>query len=157
MKLTWPLRPLVLDQLWYVTTLCYSGVELPTRLDFDRMVRKCDVFVREYGSGLVGYGSGLVGGIAGYALVDPSSGDLPPLLLSIAVMPLRQGTGIGKDILREVTICYLAQKRKQIVLRVKTDNATAQVLYLKEGYRVTAYLRNYYKPEGDGLEMRKIL
>jgi ribosomal protein S18 acetylase RimI-like enzyme len=128
-----------LSSLWWVTEFCYSGVELPTREMFERLVKGGDIF--------------LFGNAVGYALVTPST---VPLLVSIAVLPASQGVGIGKDLLREVSNYYRSQGRQQIVLHCKTDNP-AQILYFKEGYRVTAYLRNYYKPEGDGLEMRKML
>jgi ribosomal protein S18 acetylase RimI-like enzyme len=40
---------------------------------------------------------------------------------------------------------------------VHVDNFKAQVLYLKNGYRVAKFMRDYYRPEGDGLLFRRIL
>ena len=134
------------DRLWEITETCYTGIECPDRMMFDRLMRQGVAFIWYYGT---------PDSIQGYALVTPDP-SWAPLLVSIAVMPSFQGVGVGKMILREVSNYYRSQGRQQIVLHCKTDNP-AQILYFKEGYRVTAYLRNYYKPEGDGLEMRKML
>ena len=133
-----------LARLWDITEACYTGVELPTREMFERIVKGGDVFIPDWAIGEEA---------VGYALVTP---DTSPLLVSLAVMPGSRGYGIGKELLQEIAAYYHSLGAREIVLHCKTDNP-AQTLYFKEGYRVTAYLRNYYKPEGDGLEMRKVL
>ena len=140
MKLTFDEVVRNINRLWEITVACYKGVERPDRPTFERLMARGDVFV--YPNEAIGY-----------ALVTP---DTSPLLVSLAVMPVNRGCGFGKELLWEVSTYYRQQGRQEIILHCKPDNP-AQILYFKEGYRVTAYLRNYYKPEGDGLEMRKIL
>jgi len=135
-----------LARLWDITEACYTGVELPTREMFERIVKGGDVFI------CPGWTTSRPQPI-GYALITPNSS---PLLVSLAVMPVDRGYGVGKELLQEIAAYYRSWGAHEIVLHCKTDNP-AQTLYFKEGYRVTAYLRNYYKPEGDGLEMRKML
>ena len=48
-----------------------------------------------------------------------------------------------------------AGKKFGITLMVRVDNPTAQVLYLKNGYRVESVLHEYFGPEKNGLYMRK--
>jgi len=140
MKLTFNEVVENINRLWEITAACYKGVECPDWQTFERLMARGDVFV--YPNEAIGY-----------ALVTP---DTSPLLVSLAVMPASQGYGVGKELLQEIAAYYRSQGVHEIVLHCKTDNP-AQTLYFKEGYRVTAYLRNYYKPEGDGLEMRKVL
>ena len=133
-------------RLWEITAACYTGVQLPARLDFGRFLKHGDVFVtHEYDE------------IASYALVTPGWGDdATPLIRSIATEPKYRGNGHAGSLLNELASFYKVQDIRQIILHCKSDNP-AQTLYFKAGYRVTAILRNYYRPEGDGLEMRKIL
>ena len=133
-------------RLWEITAACYTGVQLPARLDFGRFLKHGDVFVRyDYDE------------LASYALVTPGWGDdATPLIRSIATYPQYRGEGHATVLLTEVADFYRVQDIRQIILHCKSDNP-AQTLYFKAGYRVTAILRNYYRPEGDGLEMRKIL
>jgi GNAT superfamily N-acetyltransferase len=132
-------------KLWYITELCYTGVELPPREHFKRCVRHGDIFI----SGRVDEP------FSSYALVN-SSGDNCPLLRSIATLPTHRDERHATTLLLEIEEFYRAQGRSAIILHCKVDNP-AQILYFKAGYRVTAVLRGYYKPEGDGLEMRKAL
>jgi ribosomal protein S18 acetylase RimI-like enzyme len=139
-------------RLWEITAACYTGVQLPARLDFGRFLKHGDVFViyncNDYGD----YGE-----LVSYALVTPGWGDdATPLIRSIATEPKSRGNGHAMSLLTEIAGFYRVQDIRQIILHCKSDNP-AQTLYFKAGYRVTAILRNYYRPEGDGLEMRKIL
>ena len=131
-------------RLWEITEACYEGVELPSRLSFRQCVASGDVFVGETYP-------------VSYALVTPGWGDERCLLLrSIATLPMYRGCGAATRLLLELADFYRIQGVQQIVLHCKTDNP-AQTLYFAMGYRVTAILREYYKPEGNGLEMRKTL
>jgi ribosomal protein S18 acetylase RimI-like enzyme len=134
-------------RLWEITAACYTGVQLPARLDFGRFLKHGDVFVRYEIYKIA----------ASYALVTPGWGDdATPLIRSIATEPNYRANGHAGSLLDELAGFYKAQDIRQIILHCKSDNP-AQTLYFKAGYRVTAILRNYYRPEGDGLEMRKIL
>ena len=136
-------------RLWEITAACYTGVQLPARLDFGRFLKHGDVFVI--------YNCDDYDELASYALVTPGWGDdATPLIRSIATYPQYRGEGHATVLLTEVADFYRVQDIKRIILHCKSDNP-AQTLYFKAGYRVTAILRNYYRPEGDGLEMRKIL
>lgn len=139
-------------RLWEITAECYTGVQLPARLDFGRFLKHGDVFViYDYTVSFAEIE------IASYALVTPGWGDdATPLIRSIATYPQYRGEGHATVLLTEVADFYRVQDIKRIILHCKSDNP-AQTLYFKAGYRVTAILRNYYRPEGDGLEMRKIL
>ena len=127
-------------RLWEITDACYDGVELPSRLFFRQCVASGDVFV---------------GGTSpvSYALVTPGWGDERcPLIRSIATLPAHRGLGEAERLLWELADFYRIQGAQQIVLHCKTDNP-AQTLYFAMGYRVTAILRGYYKPEGNGLRV----
>jgi ribosomal protein S18 acetylase RimI-like enzyme len=130
--------------LWEITEACYTGVEVPTREFFKLCVQKGDVFVRYEDNE-----------IASYALVNGGRSDCP-LLRSIATKPKYRKHGHAWRLLTELSLYYQAAHCSQIILYCKVDNP-AQCLYFKAGYRVTALLRGYYKPEGNGLEMRKTL
>jgi ribosomal protein S18 acetylase RimI-like enzyme len=137
------------QRLWEITQACYTGVEVPERGLFHRCVRDGVVFIDQESM----HG---VFTTVGYALYTNEWPGNSPLLRSVAVLPGWRGGGIGEGLLR-VSAEYFKQNYKSLVLHCKVDNATAQRLYLKMGWRVTAVLRGYYRPEGDGLEMRKIL
>jgi ribosomal protein S18 acetylase RimI-like enzyme len=148
MKLTDEEKLTAEQELWEVTQRCYTGVELPERGLFRGCVKSGDVFVirKRHSSGE----------IIGYALVTGHYVITTPLLRSIAVLKGWRGHGYGKQLLDEIAEYYKAAGERAILLHCKTDNP-AQTLYFKCGYRVTAVLRNYYRPEGNGLEMRKEL
>ena len=133
-----------LERLWEITKACYTGVELPDQATFYRLVQDGDVWVD------------IVGTPRGYALATRDYVGGTPLLVSVAVMPSAQKNGIGIFLLSDMERDYKALGMRAILLHCKVDNP-AQVLYFKTGYRVTAVLRDYYRPEGNGLEMRKTL
>ncbi len=138
------------QRLWEITQACYTGVEVPERGLFLRCVRDGVVFIDQ---------ESIQGTFMtfGYALYTNECADNSPLLRSVAVHPGWRGGGIGEGLLRFSAEYFKQMDYKSLVLHCKVDNATAQRLYLKLGWRVTAILRGYYRPEGDGLEMRKLL
>ena len=140
-----------LDRLWEITKACYSGVELPTREDFNRLVKTGDVWVYWFTTPNQHLTS-----IKGYALAQRDYVGGTPLLISIAVLEEHRKHGAGGLLLTTMENEYRAMGIRAILLHCKVDNS-AQVLYFKTGYRVTAVLRDYYRPEGNGLEMRKTL
>jgi ribosomal protein S18 acetylase RimI-like enzyme len=137
------------QRLWEITQACYTGVEVPERDLFHRCVRDGAVFIYQESPG----GTFTT---VGYALYTNECAN-SPLLRSIAVLREWRECGVGERLLRFSAEYFKQKDYKSLVLHCKVDNATAQRLYLKLGWRVTAVLRGYYKPEGDGLEMRKML
>ncbi len=149
MKLTDEQKDKYIGRLWGITEMCYTGTELPELPFFKRCVKFGDVFVNAADEER----------LVGYALVNTDwNSDSPrPLLRSIAVLRWQRGFGHASRLLEEIANYYKTRDVKEIILHCKQDNVTAQRLYLSHGYLVTHVLRNYYAPEGDGLEMRKIL
>ena len=150
MKLTKEQKDKYIGLLWEITEACYTGAELPKLPFFKMCVDSGDVFVNAVE---------VDNRIASYALVNTNwNSDSPrPLLRSIAVLKWQRGLGHASGLLEEIADYYKTRDAKEIILYCKQDNVTAQRLYLSHGYLVTHVLRNYYAPEGDGLEMRKIL
>ena len=149
MKLTKEQKDKYIYRLWDITEMCYTGAELPEFSFFKLCVDNGDVFVNTADEGR----------LVSYALVNTDwNSDSPrPLLRSIAVLRWQRGFGHASRLLEEIANYYKTRDVKEIILYCKQNNVTAQRLYLKHGYLVTHVLRNYYAPEGDGLEMRKIL
>ena len=149
MKLTKEQKDNSIGFLWEITEMCYTGAELPEFSFFKMCVDSGDVFVNTADEGR----------LVSYALVNTDwNSDSPrPLLRSIAVLRRQRGFGHASRLLEEIANYYKTRDVKEIILHCNQNNVTAQRLYLKHGYLVTHVLRNYYAPEGDGLEMRKIL
>lgn len=131
-----------MENLWNITQACYSGAELPERPFFENVVRDGDVWVTKWGTG--------------YALASRDYLANTPLLRSVAVMANHRGLGHAGSLLKEMHAFYRELGMQRILLHCKQSNP-AQKLYFDVGYRVTAVLKNYYAPEGDGLEMEKKL
>jgi ribosomal protein S18 acetylase RimI-like enzyme len=136
----------VYEEIKIIDNLCFHGVEAPPPTELLRQFQMSDVFITRFDimKGL-GYGP-----VVAYAIVRKFP-DIA-ILWQIAVTPSSQGNGFGSELLKEINAAY---QDRPIELTVKVDNDRAQVLYLKHGYRVTNVLRNYYKPEGHGLLMRR--
>lgn len=80
-----------------------------------------------------------------------------PYIWSIAVAQKWRGMGIGGTLLDEIA-CYARElPATGTTLCVNANNAEAQRLYLKAGYRVMKFLPRYYGANGDGLIMRRPL
>jgi ribosomal protein S18 acetylase RimI-like enzyme len=150
MKLTNAQKRDWLPRLWDITLKCYTGAQLPCPSFFEECVTFGDVWTVHDGGEL-----GTEYEIVGYALcnnVYPTG----PLLRSVAVLPEWRGRGLGGFLLREIEKYFNVRGANKIVLHCKVDNP-AQKLYFNAGYRVTARIKNYYAPEGDGLEMERVL
>ena len=159
MKLTEEQKVQYLETLWDITLKCYSGVEVPEKSLFERCVKSGDVWVINNGYRLLSESTNPfpTDYVVGYALVTPGNSEgIRPVLRSISVLARWRGVGYGGGLLMALSRHYAREGCSQIILYCKVDNP-AQILYFKAGYRVTAFLRGYYKPEGDGLEMRKNL
>lgn len=136
-------KKIYFNRLWDITVQSYSLTQTPTEEKFSRVLKEGDVFVADSEEGTVGY-----------ALVSPSPGT--PFLRSIAVYSAYRGRGFGSALLNEVADFYRAKGCSRLLLHVMVHNP-AQKLYFANGYRVTKVLKDYYAPEGDGLEMEKVL
>jgi ribosomal-protein-alanine N-acetyltransferase len=66
-------------------------------------------------------------------------------LVTIAVAPARQGTGLGARLLLEVIELAREAELGSVVLEVRVSNERAQRLYERYGFRPTGRLRDYYK------------
>ena len=90
----------------------------------------------------------------GFAIVRDQE-HLPAYIWNIAVDPAYQGRGVGGNLLREIIKKYTLSKSMGISLHVNVENA-AQKLYYDYGFRVTSYVKDYFKPD-DGLYMLRKL
>lgn len=94
--------------------------------------------------------------ILGYAGLD-LGGEVADVM-TIAVAPAAQGTGLGSELLdllsrraREAGAAYL-------MLEVRDDNEPAKKLYARAGFETLTVRRRYYQPgDIDALVMRKSL
>ncbi len=93
--------------------------------------------------------------LLGAALVTDKFGE--PYIWSIAVAEKSRGQGIGGALLEEIALYARELPASGISLTVNANNADAQRLYLKAGYRVMKFLPNYYGKNGSGLLMRRPL
>jgi ribosomal protein S18 acetylase RimI-like enzyme len=135
-------------QLRAINDLCFTDIDNPPGSEFLMRFDKGDVFVRRFNF-LKGMG---FGDIVAYAIVNT---DGPTAhLWQIATHPYSRGCGYATDLLKTIEAEYTGNKFG-ITLQVKVDNTIAQVLYLKNGYRVESVLYGYFGPEQNGLLMRK--
>jgi ribosomal protein S18 acetylase RimI-like enzyme len=94
----------------------------------------------------------------GAAMVTTKAGYGPePYIWSIAVKESARGLGIGGTLLDEVALYARELPSTGTYLIVNSNNANAQRLYLKHGYRVMKFLPRYYGSDGDGVMMRRPL
>jgi ribosomal-protein-alanine N-acetyltransferase len=96
--------------------------------------------VAEHGESVVGYAGVLVNG---------SEADV----MTIAVAPERQGTGLGSLLLDTLLDTARERDATQLLLEVRADNVAAQRLYAKRGFEQIARRRGYYG-DTDGIIMR---
>ena len=71
-------------------------------------------------------------------------------LWTLAVGEIYRGWGFAKKLLNEIHAAF-----PEITLNTQVDNVAAQVLYLKNGYRVEKVSRWYYPNNVDGVFMRR--
>ena len=77
-----------------------------------------------------------------------------PYIWSIAVRQDCRGQGVGGRLLEEVVDYAKRISAVEVSLMVNVDNANAQRVYLKHGFRVAAFVPHYYVT-GSGLMMRR--
>ena len=137
-----------LDRVWEICKASFTGICVPDPRLFITKFMEGDVFLL-YAKERNPFSDYVV---VGYALVDSNGPN--PYVFSLAVDPTQRGRGFGKLLLDDIARAYPAS---EIDLAVMVDNVAAQVLYLKNGFRVVRFLKDYYGPEGDGLLMRRII
>ncbi|MFE2872972.1 MULTISPECIES: ribosomal protein S18-alanine N-acetyltransferase [unclassified Embleya] len=94
-----------------------------------------------------------VGGLAGYAglAVIGDEGDVQ----TIGVRRDRWGTGLGARLLTELLDLAIRRGCRDVLLEVRVDNARAQALYERFGFKGIGVRRGYYQPANvDALVMR---
>src|SRR6266496_2140348 len=138
----------LLTALADISDNCVSGVERPPRDFFKQMARSSKLFVCQ---SEVTWGP--VRPIYGYLLLNEKNGD--PYIWSIAVPENYRGIGCGAGLIREAADYVKENSGSCLTLTVNVNNP-AQKLYFNEGFRITAFARNYYGSE-NGLLMRREL
>ncbi len=83
---------------------------------------------------------GILDGYAGLAVQDDQAE-----VQTIGVDPAAQHQGIGRAMLRDL---LFAAGDRQVLLEVRTDNASAIALYESEGFARVGLRRHYYTPSG---------
>ena len=78
-----------------------------------------------------------------------------PELLAIAVIPERQGTGIGQILVREMEKRAVVMSMEGLSLHTAIDNVAAQMLFKRNGYQVRCLKRNFYPAGQDAIFMSK--
>lgn len=93
-------------------------------------------------------------GYAGLAFVAGPP-DTEAEVHTIGVDPAHRGRGIGRALLRALLAAADAE-HATVFLEVRTDNATAQGLYVSEGFAIVGLRERYYGPSGaDAHTMRR--
>lgn len=78
-------------------------------------------------------------------------------IYSVVVAPAARGQGLGARLVASAERAARAEGRQRLRLEVRSDNAAAQVLYQRRGYREVAILAGYYEDGADGLRLEKLL
>lgn len=97
----------------------------------------------------------LRGDIVGVAVVFFHASHRIARLYSIAVAPEARGTGIGEAMLAAAERHARTRGASAMRLEVRTDNAAAQALYERRGYRRFGVRPGYYEDGRDALRYEK--
>lgn len=91
-------------------------------------------------------------GITGYAgvFILPPDADVQ----TIAVSPAAQGHGLGARLLEQLIELAADAGCQQLILEVRSDNASAIGLYERFGFERISSRKDYYAPNVDALVMR---
>ncbi|MGZ4600247.1 MAG: ribosomal protein S18-alanine N-acetyltransferase [Oryzihumus sp.] len=82
--------------------------------------------------------------LAGYAGLD-RGGDVADVM-TIAVAPAHQGTGLGRVLLDRLLADARESGAEHLMLEVRADNEAAQRLYARSGFELLTVRRKYYQP-----------
>jgi ribosomal protein S18 acetylase RimI-like enzyme len=132
-----------------INDLCFTKIDTPPYFELLREFEQDDVFVQRYDI-MKGIG---FGEIVSYITVNTQS----PIVYiwQVATHPSNRGHGHATDLLKEI-VEYYKNTKTAVELSVNVDNAVAQILYLKNGFRVVRVLHDYFGPEINGLLMRRV-
>jgi ribosomal-protein-alanine acetyltransferase len=97
------------------------------------------------------------GAVLGAAVVFFHASHRIARLYSIAVAPEARGTGIGEALLAAAERLARRRGARAMRLEVRTDNAQAQRLYERRGYRRIGIRRRYYEDGADALRYEKAI
>ena len=78
-------------------------------------------------------------------------------LLAIAVLPEKQGAGIGGILLKEMEKQAVTMNTKELFLHTSIDNLVALRLFKQNGYQVRGTKRSFYPAGQDAIFMSKQL
>jgi len=93
------------------------------------------------------------GAVVGYAGVD-HGGEVADVM-TIAVAPKAQGTGLGQVLMDWLVADARRGGAEHLMLEVRADNVAAQRLYARAGFATLTVRRKYYQPgDIDALIMR---
>lgn len=74
-------------------------------------------------------------------------------LLSIAVAPAHQGSGLGRELLAQMMRLATAGGARELFLEVRIDNEIARALYASAGFSEIGIRRRYYRGGIDAVAM----
>lgn len=97
------------------------------------------------------------GGLLGYAMMERRRGSSLVRLTSIAVRPESAGAGLGHHLLAAAEADALSHGGERLRLEVRADNAAAQRLYDRAGYRRFKVVEGYYEDGGPAWRYEKNL
>lgn len=115
----------------------------PVQMFFDELAQP---ETRRY---LVAEGPGGIVGYAGLMCIEPIAD-----VQTIAVVPDREGRGIGSTLLTELIDEARRRRAADVLLEVRADNPRAQRLYLRFGFQQIHIRPRYYRDGVDALIMR---
>lgn len=78
-------------------------------------------------------------------------------ILTIAVLPERQGTGLGRALLGAAMAEAAARGAREMFLEVAPGNTPARALYTSAGFTRVGQRKRYYPGGGDALVLRAAL
>ena len=97
------------------------------------------------------------GGLLGYHLLLTRAGSRQARLYSLVVDPAARGQGLGRRLLADAEAQARAAGCDGLRLEVRQDNAAANALYQRAGYRRWLALPGYYQDGGDGWRLARDL
>lgn len=93
--------------------------------------------------GLVAWGSGANPALAGYLLARSIAGEAE--ILTLAVVPERRGTGVGRGLLVAALAGLRERGTQAVFLEVRESNTAAGRLYAAQGFRPVGVRSDYYR------------
>lgn len=136
-----------LDALLAIERRCFVTDRL-SRRSFRHLLSRAKAVTLVHETGAV---------VDGYVLILFHAGTALGRLYSFAVLPERQGMGVGARLLSAAEAITLERGYAALRLEVRADNQPARALYQRAGYREMRLLPGYYEDHGDGLRLEKTL